>query len=70
MMRRFMAGLYLSKDPFGRFTDGPFPAAVAVSISGFFRLPNKIYFPGPTKKISVVFTSSEEISLEKRIKGE
>ena len=62
-----MAGLHLSKDPFGRFPDGPLPAAVAVSIPGFYRHPNKIYSPVPTKKISVVFAISDEISLEKRI---
>lgn len=62
-----MAGLHLLKDLFGRFPDGSLSAAVAVSISGFIRLPNKIYFPVPTKKISVLFAISEEISLEKRI---
>jgi len=67
MMRRFMDGLHLSKDLFGRFPDGPFPAVFAVSIPGFYRHPNKIYSPVPTKKISVVFIVSEGIHIEKRI---
>jgi hypothetical protein len=55
-----MAGLHLSKDPFGRFPDEQFPAAVAVSIPGFYRYPNKIYFSVPMIKISA-FTISVKI---------